>query len=110
MTAFDRTEVAQQSHQINITVSPVVHQKLAAMAKEAGAPVSTYARMLFDAAYAARHKPTGDAALDASVARILLLHRHGVPPAVIAEVVELPPGLVSLTIDAWRKELTGGAA
>lgn len=97
-----------EKHQIGILVSEPVHAKLVVFAKAAGVPVTTYAKMLFEAAYAARHAPTGDAALDASVARILLLHRRGLKPAEISEVMNLPPGLIGLTVDAWRSEIAKG--
>lgn len=97
-----------EKHQLNFAVTEAVHAKLTVFAKVAGVPVTTYAKMLFEAAYAARHQPTGDAALDASVSRVLLLHRRGLSPAEISELVNLPQGLVSLTVDAWRSEIVKG--
>lgn len=102
------TMLPQERHQINVTVSAVVHEKMGVLAKAAGVPLSTYAKMLLEAAYAARTAPTGDAALDQSVARVLLLHRRGLSPAEISELVNLPPGIVSLTADAWREEIIKG--
>lgn len=99
-----------ESQQVILSISEPVFTKLQAFAKDVGVPTSAYAKMLFEAAYAARCAPTGDAALDASVARVLLLHRRGMTPAEISELVNLPAGLVGLTVEAWRAEIAKGAA
>ena len=57
------TMLPQERHQINVTVSAVVHEKMGVLAKAAGVPLNTYAKMLLEAAYAARSAPTGVFAL-----------------------------------------------
>jgi len=55
---------------VTIIVSELVYARLEVMARKAGRSTSAYAAELFQAAYAARCGPTGDAALDAAVAAL----------------------------------------
>ena len=56
--------------QVNITIDSRVYIGLQKLAKTAGMTTTGYATQLFGAAYAARHKPTGDRELDEAVARM----------------------------------------
>lgn len=56
--------------QITFTVDGLVYTGLSRMAKTANVATGRMALRLFEAAYSARCKPTGDVALDAEVAKI----------------------------------------
>jgi hypothetical protein len=56
--------------QVNISLDGRVYAGLQKLAKTAGMTTTGYATQLFSAAYAARHMPTGDHALDEAVARM----------------------------------------
>lgn len=99
-----------ERRQINLAIEERIYAQLQVLANEAGMPASTYARVLFEAAYSARHATTGDAALDAAVARVLLLTKAGVPPKTISDVLCISPEAVSRAIAAWRSELAGVSA
>lgn len=94
-----------KDRQINIRITDRVYDKLSPMANAAGVPPSTYVRLLFEAAYAARHAPTGDAALDRNVACLMLLHRLGATAQDISGVLTLDPEIIAVCLDAWREEL-----
>lgn len=96
--------------QINFQVTAKVHVRLGEMAEEAGVPLSTYARMLFEAAYAARCGVHSEPGLDDQVARVLMLFGLDMDTARIARRVGIPEHRVVRILDAWRQETRGGAA
>jgi hypothetical protein len=70
MSAPPRFDAARDSRPITLQLSEKVFAGLEAMARKAGRSPTLQAQLLFDAAYAARCKPTGDRDLDEAVAGI----------------------------------------
>jgi len=68
MTAPPRFNAGPETRGITITVNERVYAGLVDMARAAARTPSVQAQLLFDAAYSARCKPTGDRDLDAAVA------------------------------------------
>lgn len=100
-----------ERRQIGISVSPKVYERIHQMAKSAGMTGTAYANLLFDAAYSARCKPTGDLDLDAAVARVVVLwgaNRFDAPA--IAAHVGLSETTVTRIIDGWKSEISLRAA
>ena len=89
--------------QINIAIDERVHTRLTAMAGDAGVPLSTYARTLFEAAYAARCGETGDHDLDATVAAALILTASGMDAEQIARALGTTEIVALRIVDAWRE-------
>jgi hypothetical protein len=92
------------SRQVNFDVSDVVYERLGEMAKAAGLKPSSYARMLFEVAYAARWNKSGDAELEAKVGCAVVLHAARQDTATIARALALQESTVVKIIDAWRAE------
>lgn len=85
-------------------VPPIVHQRIGEMAAKANMPLSTYAAILLQAAYAARVKPpSGDRDLDASVALVAVLWAEQRDTAQIAAALGLAEATVVRIIDGWRR-------
>jgi hypothetical protein len=94
--------------QVTFPVSGAVYANVDRMAKAAGMATGTYVATLFQAAYAARCKVTGDVALDAAVERVVLLHgTKEYDTDEIARNVGLSESAVIKIIDAWRAEAFG---
>jgi hypothetical protein len=91
-------------HQINFTVEALVYQRLSELAREASMPLATYAKVLFEAAYAARWHKSGDPELDAKVGCALVLHAAKKDSTTIAHAVGLHEATVVRIVDAWRTE------
>lgn len=70
MTAPPTFRSTDPVHRLTITLNERVFRTLDGMAQKAGRTAAVQAQLLFDAAFSARCKPTGDAALDAAVAAI----------------------------------------
>lgn len=96
--------------QITFQVDDKVYDRLTKMGAEGGKPTGAYARLLFEAAYAARCGATGDAALDDQVARAGLLWGAGLDTAEIARLTGMPEHRAVRIIGAWRDELARIAA
>jgi hypothetical protein len=99
-----------ETRQVNVLVTAKMHEGLQKLAKAAHMPLSTYARLLLQAAYAARRGETGDRDLDAAVARVVLLWGAAFEPAAIARTVGLSEPTVRRILDAWREEIGGRVA
>lgn len=93
--------------QINIWVDAKVYACLNDMARKASMPTGTLARLLFEAAYAARCGETGDHELDALVARVAFLWSAAVDVAASARMLGISEALVCRIRDAWRVEVAG---
>lgn len=100
----------EAGRQITFKVSAKVHARLGEMAGEANVAPTTYARMLFDAAYAVRCGVHSEPGLDDQVARVLMLFGLDMDTARIARRVGIPEHRVVRILDAWRQETRGGAA
>lgn len=94
--------------QINITVDDVVYGNLMRMAKERGYPVSTYTKMLLDAAYSARCGQPTDRDLDATVAAALILQAGGMDTDAVARALRITEATAERIFVAWRT--SGGLA
>lgn len=94
---------------VTLTIGDKVKENLARMAQARGMSTTGFAIVLFEAAYAARAMPggTGDADLDAAVARAVILFANGLDTAAIAPAVGLSEATVVRILDAWRRELRG---
>lgn len=90
--------------QINFDVTTLVYERLREMARSANLSPSGYARMLFEAAYAARWNKSGDADLEAKVGCALVLHAAKQDTATIAAALGLQEATIVRIIDAWRAE------
>lgn len=90
-------------HQVNIDLDEKVYEKLTAMARERGYSTTAYAKILFDAAYAARHGKSGDIELDALVGCVVVLWGAQKDTATIAAALKLQESTVSRIVSAWRR-------
>lgn len=92
--------------QLNISIDDKVHSNLSTMARDASMPVSTYAKVLFEAAYAARWNSSGDLTLDAKVgAAVVLFFGAKKDSATIAKALGVSEPLVEKIVSAWRREV-----
>ncbi|MFC2248774.1 hypothetical protein ACETRX_04035 [Labrys portucalensis] len=73
--------------QVNISLDGRVYAGLQKLAKTAGMTTTGYATQLFSAAYAARHKPTGDHELDEAIARMSRPAAEPTPDSTSANVI-----------------------
>ncbi len=89
---------------ITLTVDDRVYAKLTDMARKRSYTTTTYAQMLFDAAYASRVGVMSDVDIDAQIARAIILHGSKQDTAVIAKAVGLSESTVTKVIGAWRSE------
>jgi len=95
--------------QITFTVEAAVYTGLSRLAKAANVATGRMALMLFEAAYSARHKPTGDADLDAAVARMCAPVATSEGDEVLrAKITELSAKLVENT--EWDQRLVKAEA
>jgi hypothetical protein len=103
MTA-PRFEAAPVTRGITINVTDRVYAQLVEMARKAGRTTNVQAQLLFEAAYSARCKPTGDRELDEAVQamdapRPVLTGREAAHAAIVARAAlegSLPPKLHAL--------------
>lgn len=100
MTAPPRFNAGPETRGITITVNERVYAGLVDMARAASRTPSVQAQLLFEAAYSARCKPTGDRDLDAAVAAMDEPGGGVVPPALVPKVLafladgeKAPPGV-----------------
>lgn len=89
--------------QVNINVSAKVHSRCVEEAAKRNTSVSGYVSMLFDAAYAASVKETGDRTLDATVAASLILYGAGMDTEAIARALKISEATVERIIIALPK-------
>ena len=97
MTAPPTYRNPSPSVPLTILASERVFANLQRMAREAGRTPAQQAQMLFDAAYSARCKPTGDKALDRAVATMEDA-RPAEPDEVILPPVPLTPATIPVVI------------
>lgn len=91
---------------ISFTVEPKVHQNLARRAANLGYKPADYARMLFEAAYAARVRAERgeedfSSELDRQVRQVFLL--ADVDSDYVAEALAIPKDRVKRIIDGWKQ-------
>lgn len=94
--------------QLNIGIDELVFERLTKMANAAGMPVSSYARVLFEAAYSARCAETGDRDLDATVAAALILSGSDLDTEQVARALKAPEVVIVRILDAWREARLAG--
>ncbi len=97
MTAPPRFNAGPETRGITITVNERVYAGLVDMARAASRTPNVQAQLLFEAAYSARCKPTGDRDLDAAVAAIDTQGGGIVPPALVPSVpskLDRPPAVL----------------
>ena len=92
---------------VTVTMPEKQYDRLTAMAKTAGCLPSEMAATLFQAAYEARFKETGDVDLDNAVARVGLLFGSQFDLGSIASTVGISEAIAARIIDAWRNEMKG---
>lgn len=90
--------------QINFTVDDRVYAALERHAGAHGHKPTSYAKMLFEAAFASRVGVQPDANLDDQIAAAIVLHGAKQDSATIAKLVRLSEPTVIRIIDAWRRE------
>lgn len=98
-----------EKRQVTLMVSGTVHTKLQALANTAGMSLTAYTTLLFEAAYAARCKETGDIDLDTAVSRVALLFGSEFDIASIRQATGLSETFVGRTIGAWQDEMLRGS-
>ena len=96
---------AGNKRQITLMVGDKVHEQATKLAKTAGMSLTAYVTLLFEAAYAARCKETGDIDLDTAVSRVALLFGSEFDIAGIRQATGLSEVFVGRTISAWQKEM-----
>lgn len=94
--------------QINMLVEVAVYDGLSRMARERGYPVSTFAKLLLDAAYSARCGQPTDRDLDATVAAALILQAGGMDTDAVARALRISEATAERIFAAWRE--CGGLA
>lgn len=93
--------------QFGIAVSPKVFEAVSKRAREQGLSPTAYAKLLFEAGFAARvgqerDPPVDDAELDKQVTLVFACAGHGDVKA-IAKATGVKPALVERILEAWRK-------
>lgn len=101
------TAALRETVQVGIRISARAHGALAKRASEVGVSPSGYAKMLFEAAFAARigqerNDPPADAELDEQVRLVFALAGQG-STAAIARATGIPEPRVVRILDAWRQ-------
>lgn len=99
--------LAAQLVPVTVKLLPKQHQRLHEEAKRHGYAPSTYAQLLFEAAFAARmgqisEKPASDAELDHQVRQALILAGIG-DTSEIAQATGLSEATVDRILSAWRE-------
>ncbi len=94
--------------QFAIAVSPTVFEAVAKRAREKGLSPTAFAKLLFEAGFAARigqerGLPVDDAALDEQV-RLVFACAGQADAAAIAKATGVKPALVERILKAWKKE------
>lgn len=89
--------------QINFSVDDRVYAALERQAHDRGHKTITYAKMLFEAAFAARAGVQPDQQLDQIIAATLVLHGAAKDSQAIASRLQLPEATVVRIIDAFRQ-------
>lgn len=90
--------------QINFEVDERVSTRLAKMAGDRGVSRIGYAKMLFEAAYAARCGVQPDAEIDEQIKIALVLWAARQDTATIAKAVGLSESTIVKAIDCWKQE------
>lgn len=90
--------------QLTFSVDDKVYQRLTDMARQRDMSTGPYAKVLFEAAYAARHRQSGDPDLDARVGLAVVLLGAKQDSATIAKAIGLSEPTVLKIIDAWKRE------
>ncbi|CUA90873.1 hypothetical protein IMF23_00140 [Chelatococcus daeguensis] len=99
-----------ERRQITITVSRIMYDRLGEMAKEAGLSRTAYAERLFEAAYTARCKETGDLQLDRMCAAVALLWAKDWNTAEIGLALKVDETTVLRMLETFRRMRDGADA
>ena len=93
--------------EIRLKVAPKVHHRLSVAAQRAGMPTSTYALLLFEAAYAARvGQERGDEPVDAELdeqVRLVFALAGQADAEAIAKATGVPAARVKKILEGFRK-------
>lgn len=95
--------------QINFSIEDRVYAALEKRASEHGYKATSYAKMLFEAAFASRVGVGPDPTIDERIATAVVLHGARKDSAKISQVIQLSEQTVLRIIDAWRRLRLGGA-
>lgn len=90
--------------QVNFNVDDRVYEALRARAAQLGYKPVTYAKMLFEAAYAVRVGVGVDPDVHQGIELAIVLHGARMDTAVIAEAVGLHESTVMQILVAWQSE------
>lgn len=90
--------------QVNFSIEDRAFATLERLAGAHGYKATSYAKLLFEAAFASRVGAQPDADLDAQIAAALVLHGARQDTSTIAKAVRLSEATVVQIIDAWRRE------
>jgi hypothetical protein len=102
---------APMTRQINFSVDDRVYAALEKHAAKHGAKgATTFAKMLFEAAFASRVSVQPDPSIDEQVGLALVMHAARADTARISEAVRLSEPTVLKIIDAWRRKRLLAAA
>lgn|GEM_PF-2386608 len=98
-----------RTFRLTLTVDERLYNGLQSAAKKLGLTRSEYARVLLDAAHAARFGGTGDTQLEDIVGATLLLYGSGFETATIARVLKITEPQVVGIIQQWKSHNRGAA-
>ncbi|MBN9078241.1 MAG: hypothetical protein BGN87_06485 [Rhizobiales bacterium 65-79] len=103
---------APSLHQIAFSIEEALYRRLEARASAMNMPTSKYARLLFDAAYAARigqekEIPASDRDLDETVKLVFACAGHG-SNTMTARALGISESLVERIKEGWQTALKGG--
>jgi hypothetical protein len=90
--------------QVNFSVDDRVFATLEKLADKHGYKATSYAKMLFEAAFAARVGVAADQDIDVQIGAAVVLHAARQDTSVIAKAVRLSEATIVKIIDAWRRE------
>lgn len=92
------------TRQVNFSIEDRAFATLERLAGQHGYKPTSYAKMLFEAAFASRLQVQVDRGIDDQVAVAIVLHGAKKDSATIAQAVGLSEATVIRIIDAWRSE------
>ena len=90
--------------QVNFSIDDRVYATLEKLGEKQGYKATSYAKMLFEAALAARLGIQPDADLDAQIAAAVVLHGARQDTSLISRAVKLSEPTIMRIIDRWREE------
>jgi 2-hydroxychromene-2-carboxylate isomerase len=90
--------------QVNFSIDERAFATLEKHAAQHGQKATSYAKLLFEAAFASRVGVQPDSDIDFQIATAIVLHGARKDSAAIAKAVRLSEPTVIRIIDAWRSE------